>query len=42
MPRPESVAIPLAISVPDARSGEVVDLENLHGVQVLVAIRHRY
>lgn len=42
MPKPETVAIPLAISVPDARSGQVVDLRHLHGVQIIVAIRHRY
>jgi hypothetical protein len=41
--RDESVHLPLdGIVLPDARTGEPVDLAASPGVQVLTLIRHRY
>ena len=41
--REEPVHLPLGgIVLPDARTGELVDLGTSAGVQVLTLIRHRY
>lgn len=43
MPRHSTRAVPLTdLVLPDARSGEPVDLAALPGTTVLTAIRHRY